>query len=94
VILKVCRIEHLGKNKNMQRAFWPDTQHCAMCQCVTLTHSPSEVARSLPPECVEKGLNGAGECVVSEIEIDLVMSYAETMIWEVVNDMTPRHTSR
>ena len=49
-----------------------------MYQCVALTHSPSEVARSLPPECVEKGLNGAGECVVSEIEIDLVMSYVET----------------
>ena len=44
-----------------------------MCMCVA--HSPSEVARSLPPECVEKGLNGAGECVVSEI--DLVISYAK-----------------
>ena len=33
--------------------------------------SPSEVARSLPAECVVKGLNGAGECVVSDI--DLVM---------------------
>jgi hypothetical protein len=36
-------------------------------------YSPSEVARSLkrslPPECVEKGLNGAGECVVSEMEL-------------------------
>jgi hypothetical protein len=50
----------------MQRAFWPDTASVS-------AHSPSEVARSLPPECVEKGLNGAGECVVSEI--DLVMSY-------------------
>ena len=35
--------------------------------------SPSEVARSVSPECVEKGLKGAGECVVSEIE--LVMTY-------------------
>jgi hypothetical protein len=56
----------------MQRAFWPDTT-CAYAPVVS-AHSPSEVARSLPPECVEKGLNGAGECVVSEI--DLVISYA------------------
>jgi hypothetical protein len=41
----------------------------AMRVCV---NSPSDVTRSLPPECVEKGLNGAGECVVSEI--DLVMT--------------------
>jgi hypothetical protein len=31
--------------------------------------SPSEVARSLLVECVVKGLNGAGECVVSEMEL-------------------------
>lgn len=29
----------------------------------------SEVARSLLVECVVKGLNGAGECVVSEMEL-------------------------
>ena len=34
--------------------------------------SPSEVARSLPPDCVVKGLNGAGECVVSEIELAML----------------------
>ena len=34
--------------------------------------SPSEVARSLPAECVVKGLNGAGECVVSDIDLVMV----------------------
>jgi hypothetical protein len=45
----------------MQRAFWLDTTCAHMCQASVSAHSPSEVARSLPPECVEKGLNGAGE---------------------------------
>ena len=40
-----------------------------MNQHLVRARSPSEVARSLPPECVVKGLNGAGECVVSDIEL-------------------------
>ena len=42
-------------------------------QCVC--RSPSEVARSLPPECVEKGLKGPGECVVSEIELVIILLF-------------------
>lgn len=37
-------------------------------------YAPSEVARSLLPECVEKGLNGPGECVVSEMELAICLA--------------------
>jgi hypothetical protein len=72
-----------GEKKNMQRAFLAG-RHTTTTTCVYvcrlslwLYHSPSEVARSLPPECVEKGLNGAGECVVSEIDLVIFMCESE-----------------
>ena len=61
------------EEKEIYDGFSGRIQHASVRASVS-AHSPSEVARSLPPECVEKGLNGAGECVVSEI--DLVISYA------------------
>ena len=47
------------------------------CNGSDMCRSPSDVARSLPPECVEKGLNGPGECVVSEIELVIVFLQCE-----------------
>lgn len=50
-------------------SMWAVVKHTRRKTAICGKCLPSDVARSLPPECVEKGLNGPGECVVSEIEL-------------------------